>query len=124
MTTKADLAQRVRAAVRGLSAGELEEVVAALSRLLDDLVPTRAYVFGSRATGAARNDSDVDLLLVVASSPEPAHRRIRAAYRSIGRHSIPMDIIVLTEAEFSQRAAAPSSLAATALREGVLLYAA
>ena len=44
-------------------------------RLVDDCQPERIYLFGSRARGNARADSDYDIMVVAAQSDEPAYRR-------------------------------------------------
>lgn len=107
--------------VRGIDVTELARV---LERLVAALRPEQVWVFGSTARGETTPDSDVDLLVVVSESNEPSHRRAQAAYRAVGRHSISLDILVMTREEFDRRARALASLPATVLREGKCLYAA
>jgi hypothetical protein len=42
----------------------------------------------------------VDLAVIVPTSDEPGHRRDQAAYATIGWHRLPLDVLVLTRAEF------------------------
>lgn len=60
----------------------LQDIVRRLVAAVD---PDRIILFGSRARGDAKPDSDVDLLLIKASD-EPPHRRIIKAHRG-DRHS-------------------------------------
>jgi hypothetical protein len=46
------------------------------------------------------------------------------AYRALYGVGVPKDVVVYTHAEFEARSRAPTSLPATVLREGRLLYAA
>ncbi|HEV2124592.1 MAG TPA: nucleotidyltransferase domain-containing protein, partial [Chloroflexota bacterium] len=92
--------------------------------LVERLQPERVYVFGSQARGTAGAESDVDLLVVVPESDEPGHQRDQAAYAAMGWHHLPIELMVLTHEEFESRLPALSSLPATVMREGRLLYAA
>ena len=86
--------------------------------------PARIYVFGSYARGTAvRGVSDVDLLVVVGDSAEPSYRRAQRAYSAVGAHDLPLDILVLTQAEFDDQSSA-WSVQAEVQRDGRLLYAA
>lgn len=95
-----------------------------LGALVEALQPEQIYAFGSQARGESRDDSDVDLLVIVAQSDEPGYRRDQAAYRAVGVHRLPLDVLVLTRQEFDQQLAAPASLPTTVAREGRVLYAA
>lgn len=107
-----------------LSEPATSELRGILERLIAALEPERIYVFGSQARGDARDDSDIDLLIIVPDSDLPAHRRDQAAYGAVGRHFLPLDLLVMTRAEFERRRSALASLPATVLREGRVLYAA
>jgi len=124
-TTGEDLAARVRHELPGLTAaGCADELAGLLVALVGALRPELIYAFGSQARGTPRTDSDVDLLVIVASSPEPGYRRAQAAYRAVGLHRLPLDIVVLTRDEFEARRGLVASLPATVAREGRVLYAA
>jgi predicted nucleotidyltransferase len=97
----------------------LDEIV---SRLVDGLGVVRIYLFGSQADGQARPDSDYDLLVVIAGSDLPRHQREAILYDLLWGLTVPVDVIVLTQAEFRQQAQVKTSLAATAKNRGILVY--
>jgi len=97
----------------------LDEVV---SRLANGLQAERIYLFGSQASGLADPGSDYDLLVVVPSSNIPRHQREAISYDLLWGLTIPVDVIVLTRAEFHRLAQVKTSLAATAKAKGILLY--
>lgn len=98
------------------------QLAAVVRRLVDALHPERIYLFGSRARGDARPESDYDLLVVVDRSSEPSHRRAQAGYRALRGIMLPLDLLVWTRSEFERQLPAAASLAATVCREGQLLY--
>ena len=107
-----------------LAEHERQELALALQRVAEALRPARIYVFGSYARGTAvRGVSDVDLLVVVGDSSEPSYRRAQQAYSAVGAHDLPLDILVLTQAEFDDQSSA-WSVQAEVQRDGRLLYAA
>ena len=60
--------------------------------------PKKIILFGSRSRGAARLDSDIDLL-VIARSEEPRHRRAAPIYGALSDILAPMDILVYSPQE-------------------------
>ena len=107
-----------------LSPAELQDLDRILRTLVDHFHPERIFLFGSQARGEATAESDVDLLIVVAQTTEPTYRLEQEAYRLIGAHEVPLDILVMPRSEFEWRSRAMASLPAIVLREGRLLYAA
>lgn len=99
----------------------IEEMV---RRLVQALQPESIYLFGSKARGDGNADSDFDLLVIVEASDLPPHHRERLAFRALCGVGVPKDVLVFTKEEFQRRAKVPSSLPATVLREGQLVYAA
>src|ERR1700730_9227415 len=90
-----------------LAEDERQELALALQRVAEALRPARIYVFGSYARGTAvRGVSDVDLLVVVGDSSEPSYRRAQRAYAAVGAPDLPLDILVLTQAEFDDQSSA------------------
>jgi HEPN domain-containing protein len=73
------------------------------------------YAFGSHARNTAASYSDLDLMLIVPASTMTMHERRRRANEAVGLTQIPLDI-------FDDRLGALSSLPATVLREGKLMY--
>ena len=103
---------------------ELNELVRTVRRLINAFNPETMCVFGSHARHAPHANSDIDLLVVIPSSDEPAYRRAQRAYAAVGAHVVPLDIQVITREEFEGRLPAVTSLPATVVREGRVLYAA
>jgi predicted nucleotidyltransferase len=102
-----------------VSPGLLKEIV---DRLVRGLHPERVYLFGSQARGQAGEGSDVDLLVVVADSNLPRHRREALSYDLLWGVTTPVDVIVLTRAEFQRASRVKTSLASTVQAEGEVLY--
>ena len=124
MAVSRRLEERVRTALPHLSPSQASDLAGALERLVDRFGPDRIYVFGSQARGTPRPDSDVDVLVVVPTAEEPTYRPAAQASAAVALIRLPLEITFLTRAEFDARASAASSLPATVLREGRLLYAA
>lgn len=118
------LVKQVRGELPHLTQNQVYELARVVQRLVAALQPECVYLFGSQARGEATPESDFDLLVVVPQSSLPPHQRDQEAYGAVGRHLVPLDILVMTRAEFEQRRPALASLPATVLREGRELYAA
>ena len=93
-------------------------------RLAEAFAPQRIYLFGSRARGDAHEDSDYDLMVVVADSDESRLRRAQRAYAHLGDIRVPKDVLVWTRDEFDYFLPVVASLPATIVREGRLVYGA
>jgi predicted nucleotidyltransferase len=85
--------------------------------------PARVVLFGSRARGDARADSDLDFLVIEAHLESKLDEmvRLRDALPPLG---VPVDVVVVSEDEVSRRQQVPSTLVHRALREGRVLVAA
>jgi predicted nucleotidyltransferase len=93
-------------------------------RLVETLQPERIYLFGSRARGEARPDSDYDLLVVVKERTDEGRDMEQRAYGAMWGLRAPVDIVVMTADYFEWMLDAAASLPATVQREGRLLHAA
>lgn len=91
------------------------------TRLKSGIHAERVWLFGSQARGTAGADSDIDLLAVIPDSSVSRYQRAVAARRELSDFNVPMDIVVLTHDEWEKQMKAPSSLASTVAREGVVL---
>lgn len=98
----------------------LSEIV---RRLIETLQPERIYLFGSRARGDAREDSDYDLLVVVKERTDEGREMEQRAYGAMWGLRAPFEIVVMTADYFDWMLDAAASLPATVQREGRLLYA-
>lgn len=93
-------------------------------RLVAALHPQRIYLFGSRARGDHRADSDYDVLVVVQNLADRPYALERQAYWALRSADVPVDVIVMTADRFDRRQVVKASLPATIGRDGRLLYAA
>jgi predicted nucleotidyltransferase len=85
--------------------------------------PARVVLFGSRARGDARENSDLDFLVIESHLGSKLQEmvRLRDALPPLG---VPVDVVVVSEDEASRRERIPSTLVHRALREGRVLAAA
>jgi predicted nucleotidyltransferase len=101
----------------------LADMVQTIAREVD---PERIYLFGSRARGEARQDSDVDLLIIVREPFGPEHSRfqeINRVYRALSSFRIPNDVLLYSSDEFARWSRSLNHVAGRCSREGKLLYA-
>ena len=100
---------------------ELERVVAAI---VASVHPQAVLLFGSRARGDFKPDSDFDLAIVAADGSE--RRRIAMnAYESLARvpgRSVGVDVVVLTPRLISAERNLVGSIVRAVVREGVAVY--
>jgi len=85
--------------------------------------PAKVVLFGSRARGAAGDDSDLDFLVIEARVKSKLNEmvRLRDALPPLG---VPVDVVVVSEEEAARRERVPSTLVHRALREGRVLVTA
>jgi predicted nucleotidyltransferase len=91
-------------------------------RLVAEFGPEQIWLFGSCARGKAREDSDLDLLVVVPQSDEPPVRRAQRAHECLSGLGIAKDVLVKTRAEWERFRGVPSSLEALIESEGRRIY--
>jgi len=96
----------------------LDEVV---SRLVAALNPIAIYLFGSRARGSARPDSDFDLLVVTPSNGGAGSDYARAYAPLIGR-GIACDVLPVSASDFLEDKDDPTSLCFEAAHHGKKVY--
>jgi len=90
-------------------------------RLIEAVDPDKIVLFGSRARGDAREDSDVDLL-VIKDSDQPRHVRVMPLYRALRGLGVPKDILWVTPEEVEIYRDVVNHVVARGLREGRVLY--
>lgn len=105
-------------AVTGFEAGVIDVVVDRIVRLV---APIKVILFGSRARGDARPDSDFDLL-VVRESDKPRHERSAPIYTALADLPVEVEVMVYTPAEIEEWKQVPEAFVTTAIREGKVLH--
>jgi predicted nucleotidyltransferase len=97
----------------------LEEIT---RRLVAEFQPEQIILFGSHAWGTPDEDSDVDLLVIVAESDLRPIQRDVQAHLSLSGLGVPKDILVKTRAEVERFRQVYASLEAEILERGKVLY--
>ena len=96
----------------------LDEITA---RLVDAFDPEKVILFGSRAVGAARRDSDVDLLVIMEAEGSPMERAV-AVKRACRPRFVAMDVLVRTPDEVAVQVREGNLFLRQILGEGKVLY--
>jgi predicted nucleotidyltransferase len=98
-----------------------QQIEQAVQMLAQAVHPAKIILFGSYARGDARQDSDVDFLVVEPTVPN--RRSEMARLRNILRPlRIPVDVIVASEAELREWSHLPGHILYWALKEGKALH--
>ncbi|MFN4293811.1 MAG: nucleotidyltransferase domain-containing protein [Thermoflexales bacterium] len=89
--------------------------------VVEQFHPQKVILFGSRARGDAKPDSDYDIL-IIAPSDKKRRRRTPPVYRALSGLGVPKEIVWWTPEEVEQWRAVKAHFITTALREGKVLY--
>ncbi len=95
------------------------------SVVAQEVHPEAIILFGSHATGSARPDSDVDLLVIETAPFGPARDRrkeMARLWRALAGFAIAKDILVYSREEVDRWRSARNHVIARALREGRFLH--
>lgn len=92
-----------------------------VKRLVAAANPKKVILFGSHARGDHHPDSDIDLL-VIESTVKSKHEEMVRLRRVLRGILVPMDVLVISEEEFAERASSPSNVYYWASKEGKTLY--
>ncbi len=86
-------------------------------------VNSRIVLFGSRADGTARIESDWDYLVLISKPITVSQKRllIRQIKRKLARNYIPNDIILQTREEFEQKKNTPGTISRNLTLDGFVL---
>ena len=106
----------------GVGAEKLQRMVRILVEAAD---PEQIILFGSRARGDARPDSDVDLIVVEAEPFGKDRSRVAESlrlYRALGVQGVAKDILVYSREDVEYWRDSLNNILARALREGEVIY--
>ena len=91
--------------------------------IIDEYQPDKIILFGSRARGEARPNSDIDILVVSDREKDlPRYKRGLTVRLKLAGISTPLDILFYTHEDLARWKNVRQSFSATVLREGVVLY--
>lgn len=91
--------------------------------IINDYKPDKVILFGSRARGDVRPDSDVDILVVSDKEKNmPRYKRGLQVRVKLSSILIPKDILFYTHEDFSRWRNVKQSFVSTVIREGLVLY--
>lgn len=96
----------------------LEQIV---ERIREAAQPDRIVLFGSRARGTARSDSDFDII-VIKESDEPRYKPSAPLYTTVADLPVEVEVVVYTPEEVADWSGVPQASVTTAIREGRVLY--
>jgi predicted nucleotidyltransferase len=96
----------------------LHEIV---TRLVEALDPERLILFGSRAAGRARPDSDYDIL-IVKDQPDSRLRRTGPLYSKLWGIRGTVDLLWFTPQEVEDWSRVRQHVATQAVRNGIVIY--
>ena len=103
-----------------------DEILAEMMQtIVREVGPERIYLFGSRARGNERADSDVDLLIVDRKPFGPGHSRfqeINQIYQALSSFRVPKDIVLYSSDEFAKWRTSINHVVGRCNREGKLLH--
>ncbi len=95
------------------------------SSIAASIPEAQVRLFGSRARGTARPDSDVDLLITVPDHWLAGRDRVRVLgdlWRQYSSHRLPLDLLRYSESEVKQQQQYRSAVTTQAYQEGILLH--
>jgi predicted nucleotidyltransferase len=98
----------------------LAERVAAT--VASEIRPTQTILFGSRARGDSRPESDVDVLIIY-DGPLPKREVILRAHRLFPGRDFSLDIVVLTSREYEMQKDVVATVGRAAARQGIVCHA-
>jgi len=102
----------------GTTDARLDEMVGAI---VDQIRPELILLFGSRARGDAREDSDYDLMIVVRDQAAVESSR-RTAYAALRESKLTAEILARSVEDYKRRQHDPGFMDFMVSREGRLLY--
>ena len=97
-----------------------QEILDLCDRIVTKFRPVRIIVFGSHAYGAPANDSDVDMLIVLARGPD-GYRKAALISETV-RPDFPVDLLVRTSAALQKRIELNDFFFKEIMEKGIVIY--
>jgi predicted nucleotidyltransferase len=101
---------------------EMRPIEPLLARIVTRLAPEEVWLFGSRAEGRARPDSDYDLLVVLPDTTPEANLDVVSVWMLVRGLDVPADIVPCTRSEFEEEKHEIDTLARAAFLRGRRIY--
>lgn len=98
-----------------------EKLQLAVAEIVELAAPARVILFGSRARGDHRPDSDADLLVIEHEVLDQAAEMVRLR-RALRPLRMPVDLLVVSSEKFDYWRDTPNMVYHDAAREGRVLY--
>lgn len=96
-----------------------------VQKLVREYAPEKVILFGSRAYGRPRRDSDIDVLVIKDTSESFIERLVTVrCILSDPQRKVGLEVLVLTPQEVSERLARGDQFVAEIVEKGKVLYAA
>ncbi|HHU69574.1 MAG TPA: nucleotidyltransferase domain-containing protein [Thermoanaerobacterales bacterium] len=100
-----------------------QEITNLTNKIIEVTPAKKIYLFGSFAYGEPDQDSDIDLCIITKDSSIRKRDLIKSIRKSISKvATMPVDILLFDEEEFSKRAKLCSTIEYKIANEGVSIY--
>ena len=106
----------------GRFSSEVEALEAVVARIVDAIDPDSIWLFGSRARGDARPDSDFDLMVVGRVSAELGSDDYESVDRPLNGLGVGCDVVPCAARDFDEALSLETSFVARVVREGRKVY--
>jgi predicted nucleotidyltransferase len=107
---------------KGSYASEAQALEAIVTRIVEKVDPEAIWLFGSRARGTNRSDSDFDLLVVTRLEDGESGYDYDRVYAPVLGTGVGCDVVPCRMDDFLREAESPTGLVREVLQTGVSLY--
>ena len=98
-----------------------EKIEAIVKRIVEVVHPDYVYLFGSQVNGTAREDSDIDLLIIADMEGSRRKRNLRIQ-QLFPMRNFAMDVFVFKPKEFERHKRLINSISYIVSKEGKIVY--
>ena len=93
-----------------------------VARLVEELDPQAIWLFGSRARGTHRPDSDFDLLAVAKENGRFGSNDYVKTFRAAGGLGVDCEVVPCSKEDFDEAATLETSFVSQIIKQGRLLF--